>query len=165
MGKGKSLQWPVGMGAKGNPGVAGTIKSTEGAIGYIGSEYAFAQKIPVALLQNKSGNYIEPTIESISASAQGTLPADTRVMLTNSDDANAYPISGFTWLILYKDQAYDGRSKAQAKATLEFLDWIISPDAQAVAPKVNYAPLPEKAVSQAKSILRSVTYNGEALLN
>ncbi len=165
VGKGKSLRWPVGIGAKGNPGVAGTIKSTEGSIGYIGSEYAFAQKIPVALLQNKSGNYIEPTIESISASAQGELPADTRVMLTNSDDPNAYPISGFTWLIVYKNQAYEGRNKAQAKATLEFMDWIISADAQAVAPKVNYAPLPEKAVKQAKAILRTVNYNGEALLN
>ncbi len=165
VGIGKSLQWPTGMGAKGNPGVAGTIKSTVGSIGYIGSEYAFAQKIPVALLQNKSGNYIAPSIESISASAQGILPNDTRVMLTNSEDANAYPISGFTWLILYKDQAYDGRSKAQAKATLKFLDWIVSADAQGVASKVNYAPLPTKAVTQAKSILRSVTFNGEALLN
>ncbi|MCW3805703.1 phosphate ABC transporter substrate-binding protein PstS [Plebeiibacterium marinum] len=164
VGKGKSLQWPVGIGAKGNPGVAGTIKSTEGSIGYIGSEYAFAQKIPVALLKNAAGNYIEPSIESISAAAQGAMPADTRVMLTNSNDANAYPISGFTWLILYKDQAYNGRSKAQALGTLEFLDWLISADAQAVAPKVNYAPLPEKAVTQAKTILRSVTYNGEALL-
>ena len=164
VGRGKSLQWPVGIGAKGNPGVAGTIKTTSGSIGYIGSEYAFAQKIPVALLQNKSGNYIEPSIESISASAQGELPADTRVMLTNSDDANAYPISGFTWLILYKEQAYEGQSKAQAQATLEFLDWIVSADAQDEASKVNYAPLPEKAVTQAKSILRSVTYNGEVLL-
>lgn len=164
VGKGKSLQWPVGMGAKGNPGVAGTIKSTEGAIGYVGSEYAFAQKIPVALLKNAAGNYIEPSIASISASAQSALPADTRVMLTNSEDANAYPISGFTWLILYKNQAYNGRSKAQAQGTLEFLDWLISADAQAVASKVNYAPLPVKAATQAKSILRTVTYNGEALL-
>ena len=165
VGKGKALQWPVGMGAKGNPGVAGTIKSTVGSIGYIGSEYAFAQKIPVALLKNQSGNYIEPSIESISASAQAELPADTRIMLTNSEDPNAYPISGFTWLILYKDQAYNKRTKAQAKATLEFLDWIISTDAQGVASKVNYAPLPSKAAVQAKSILRSVTYNGEKLLN
>jgi phosphate transport system substrate-binding protein len=165
VGKGKSLQWTVGIGAKGNPGVSGTIKSTEGSIGYIGSEYAFAQKIPVVLLKNAAGNYIEPSIESISAAAQGAMPADTRVTLTNSDDANAYPISGFTWLILYKNQAYGGRTKTQAQGTLEFLDWLISADAQAVAPKVNYAPLPGKAVAQAKSILRSVTYNGEALLN
>ncbi len=164
VGTGKALQWPAGMGAKGNPGVAGTIKSTVGSIGYIGSEYAFAQKIPVALLQNKSGQYIEPSIESISASAQGALPDDTRVMLTNSDDPGAYPICGFTWLILYKDQAYNGRSKAQAQTTLNFLDWIVSADAQAVAPKVNYAPLPQKAVDRAKAILRSVNYGGEAIL-
>ncbi len=164
VGKGKSLQWPVGIGAKGNPGVAGTIKSTPGSIGYVGSEYAFAQKISYALLKNAAGNYIEPSIESISAAAQGAMPEDTRVMLTNSNDANAYPISGFTWLILYKEQAYDGRSKSQAQGTLEFLDWLISADAQSVASKVNYAPLPEKAVAQAKTILRSVTYNGEALL-
>lgn len=164
VGRGKSLQWPTGMGAKGNPGVAGTIKATEGALGYIGSEFAFAQSIQMALLQNQSGNYVEPSIASISASAQGELPADTRVMLTNSSDVDAYPISGFTWIILYKEQAYDGRSEAQALETLNFLDWLIAPESQAVAVKVNYAPLPEKAVVQAKAILRSVTYNGKALL-
>lgn len=75
------------------------------------------------------------------------------------------PISGFTWIILYKDQAYDGRSQAQAKGTLEFLDWLISEKAQGQAEKVNYAPLPEAAVAKAKAILRSVTYGGEKILN
>ena len=89
VGKGKSLQWPVGMGAKGNPGVAGTIKQTEGSIGYIGSEYAFAQKIQTAKVQNSAGNYILPSIKSVSAAANAELPADTRVMLTNSSDPNA----------------------------------------------------------------------------
>ncbi|TKG89065.1 phosphate ABC transporter substrate-binding protein PstS [Puteibacter caeruleilacunae] len=164
VGRGKSLKWPVGMGAKGNPGVAGTIKQTAGAIGYIGSEYAFAQSIAVAKVQNAAGKYIEPSIASISAAAKGEIPADTRVMLTNSSDADAYPISGFTWIILYKEQAYDGRSKAQAEETLKFLDWLIAGEAQLVAEKVNYAPLPEKAVNQAKTILRSVTYNGSPVL-
>lgn len=164
VGTGKSLKWPVGMGAKGNPGVAGTIKQTEGAIGYIGSEYAFAQKIQTAKVQNSSGAYIEPSIASISAAAQGEIPADTRVMLTNSSDPAAYPISGFTWIILYKEQAYDGRSLAQAEGTLTFLDWLISEQAQADASKVNYAPLPAKAVTLAKSILRSATYEGKAIL-
>ncbi|MCL3779442.1 phosphate ABC transporter substrate-binding protein PstS [Prolixibacteraceae bacterium JC049] len=163
VGKGKSLKWPTGIGAKGNPGVAGTIKSTVGSIGYVGSEYAFAQKIPVAKLKNKAGNYIEPTIESISAAAKGEIPADTRVMLTNSDDPNAYPISGFTWIILYKNQQYDNRSEAKAKETVKFLNWLIDADAQAVASKVHYAPLPEKAVKRAKAILKSVTYNGKPL--
>lgn len=164
VGRGKSLKWPTGIGAKGNPGVAGTIKQTKGSIGYIGSEYAFAQKLPFAQVKNQAGNYIEPSIESISASATGELPADTRVMLTNANDPQAYPISGFTWIILYKEQQYNNRSLAQAEASVKFLDWLVSPDAQALAPKVNYAPLPAKAVVQAKSILRQVTYNGKAII-
>lgn len=165
VGRGKSLQWPTGIGAKGNPGVAGTISQTEGAVGYIGSEYAFAQKISFALVQNQAGNYIKPSIKSISASAQGEIPSDTRVMLTNSSDPNAYPISGFTWIILYGEQAYNGRSKAQALETAKFLQWIISPEAQAVAESVNYAPLPEKAVELSKEILNSITYEGRPVLN
>ena len=164
VGRGKSLQWPTGIGAKGNPGVAGTISQTEGSIGYVGSEYAFAQKISFALLKNQAGNYIKPTIESITASAQGEIPADTRVMLTNSSDPNAYPISGFTWIILYKDQDYNGRTQAQAEETVKFLEWLIGSDAQAVAQSVNYAPLPEKAVELSKEVLKSVTYKGQPVL-
>ena len=164
IGTGKSLNWPIGMGAKGNPGVAGTIKQTEGAFGYIGSEYAFAQKLPFVSLQNKAGQFIEPSIQSISAAAKGEIPADTRVMVTNSSDPEAYPISAFTWIILYKEQAYNDRTRQQAEETVKFLDWLISADAQGVAQKVDYAPLPDKVVVLAKDILKSVTYNGEALL-
>ena len=161
VGKGKSLKWLVGIGAKGNPGVAGTIKQTEGSIGYIGSEFAFAQKIAFAKVQNSSGNYIEPSLASISAAAKGDIPADTKVMLTNSSASDAYPICGFTWLILYKEQKYDGRSHQQAKELLKFLHWIIDKDAQALAQQVNYAALPEKAISNAKEILNSITYDGK----
>lgn len=164
IGTGKSLNWPVGMGAKGNPGVAGTIKQTEGSIGYIGSEFAFAQKIQSAQVQNSAGVFILPTIESISAAAQGEIPADTRIMLTNSSDPQAYPISGFTWIILYKEQNYNNRNLEQAEGTLKLLDWLISEPAQAEASKVNYAPLPAKAVSLSKDILRTVTYNGTPVL-
>ncbi len=164
LGAGKSLKWPVGMGAKGNPGVAGTISQTPGTIGYIGSEYAFAQKIQTASIQNSSGEYIIPDIASISAAAKGQIPDDTRIMLTNSADPAAYPISGFTWIILYKEQAYKDRSKEQALATVKLLDWLVSEKAQADAAKVHYAPLPADAVAKAKAILRSITYKGEALL-
>ncbi|HKI90176.1 MAG TPA: phosphate ABC transporter substrate-binding protein PstS [Draconibacterium sp.] len=164
VGTGKSLQWPVGMGAKGNPGVAGTIKQTESSIGYIGSEYAFAQKIQTASVQNSSGNYILPSIASVSAAAKGDIPDDTRIMLTNSSDPDAYPISGFTWIILYKEQNYNGRSKEQALETVKFLDWLESEKAQGEAEKVHYAPLPAAAVKKAKAILRSVTYEGVPLL-
>ncbi len=164
VGTGKSLNWPVGMGAKGNPGVAGIIKQTEGTIGYIGSEYAFAQKIPCVLLQNQAGNFIAPSVESVSAAAQGDIPADTRVMVTNSADPDAYPISAFTWIILYKEQSYNGRKIDQARETVKFLQWLVGPDAQAIARKVDYAPLPEKAVQLANDILKSVTFEGEPLL-
>lgn len=163
VGRGKSLKWPVGIGAKGNPGVAGTIKMTEGAVGYIGSEFAFAQKIPFAEVENSAGNYILPTLESISAAAQGEIPTDTKVMLTGSSDPAAYPISGFTWIILYKEQNYNNRTQKQAEETVRFLSWLIDKDAQALAQQVHYAPLPEPTVAQARAILGSVVYKGQAL--
>lgn len=164
VGTGKSLNWPVGMGAKGNPGVAGTISSTVGAIGYIGSDYAFAQKISFALLKNKAGNYIAPTIAAVSAAGKGEVPADTRIMETNSSAPDAYPISGFTWIILYKEQAYNGRSLAQAQATLKFIEWLMQPTAQQVAKELKYAPLPEKVVKINEANLKSITYNGKPIL-
>jgi phosphate transport system substrate-binding protein len=164
VGAGKSLKWPVGMGAKGNPGVAGTISQTPGTIGYIGSEFAFAQKIQTARVQNSAGQYILPDLASISAAAKGNIPDDTRVMLTNSADSASYPISGFTWIILYKEQAYKNRDKEQALATVSLLDWLVSEKAQGEAAKVHYAPLPADAVAKAKTVLRGITYNGEILL-
>ena len=164
VGVGKALQWPVGMGAKGNPGVAGTISQTQGAIGYIGSEFAFAQKIQTAKVQNSAGNYISASIASVSAAAQGQIPDDTRIMLTNSDNPESYPISGFTWIILYKEQNYNNRTKEQALATVTFLDWLVSAEAQNEAEKVHYSPLPVAAAEKAKVILRTITFDGEALL-
>ncbi|HEX2968326.1 MAG TPA: phosphate ABC transporter substrate-binding protein PstS [Bacteroidales bacterium] len=163
IGTGKSLNWPVGLGAKGNPGVAGTISQTKGAIGYIGSEYAFAQKISYAKLQNKSGKFIEPGISSVSAAARAEIPADSRVMVTDSPDPEAYPISGFTWIILYREQSYNGRTQQQAKAVVDFLEWLVGPEGQAIAESVNYAPLPSKVSETAKKILGTVTYNGQPI--
>ncbi|PKQ60472.1 phosphate ABC transporter substrate-binding protein PstS [Labilibaculum filiforme] len=163
IGTGKALQWPVGIGAKGNPGVAGTIGQTLGAIGYIGSEYAFAQGIPVASIQNLAGNFIHPSVESVSAAAKGEMPDDTRVSLTNTDASDGYPISSFTWLIIYKEQNYKNRSFDQAVQTIKLIDWAISADAQKETTKVHYAPLPESAVTKAKAVLSKVTYNGKAL--
>jgi len=164
LGSGKTVKWLTGIGAKGNPGVAGTIKETKGAIGYVGSEYSFAQKIPTAYLQNKAGKFIRPSIASISAAGKSTIPADTRIMLTNSDAALAYPISGFTWILLYKEQDYANRSLAQAQATLKLMEYMLGPNAQKVASAVNYAPLPASVVKQAKAILRSVTYKGKPVI-
>lgn len=165
VGTGKSLKWPVGIAAKGNPGVAGTISQTDGAFGYVGSEYAFAQKISYAQLKNASGKFIAPSIASISAAAaSGNLPADTRCMITNSPAPDAYPISCFTWILVYKDQDYNGRSKERAESTLKLVDWMLSPEAQKLTGKVNYAPLPQSVIANAKAQLKTVTYKGEVIL-
>ena len=163
IGAGKSLKWPTGLAAKGNPGVAGTVSQTPGAIGYVGSEYAFALNMPMAQMRNSSGNFIVPTTESISAAASGEIPADTRTMITNPSAPDAYPISCFTWIILYKEQAYADRSQAQAKATVDLLKWMLGQEAQALTTKVHYSPLPQGAVDNANALLNSVTYNGQPI--
>ncbi len=162
-GSGKSVNFPVGQAGKGNPGVASIVAQTKNAIGYVGSEYAFAQKITYANVQNKSGEFVKPTAETISASASGTIPDDTRTSITDSDAAGAYPISCFTWLLIYKEQNYSHRTKDQALATIELLRYVISEDAQKMTSEVHYAPLPEKAKELSLKNLETVTYGGEPL--
>ena len=163
-GAGKSVNFPAGQAAKGNPGVAGVIKQTKNSIGYVGSEYAFAQKIAYAKIQNQQGEFVAPSSASISASASGEIPSDTRASITNSDAKGAYPISTFTWMIIYKEQNYSDRSKEQAIATLDLIQYILSDEAQKITAYVHYAPLPEKAKEISLSNLKTVTYNGEAIL-
>jgi phosphate transport system substrate-binding protein len=102
LGEGKSLKFPAGVAAKGNPGVAGVVAETYGSIGYIGSEYALTLSLPMASLQNKNGNFVVANDKSISAAADTTIPNDTRASITNSLNSDAYPISTFTWIITYK---------------------------------------------------------------
>ena len=163
-GAGKSVNFPSGQAAKGNPGVAGVIKQTKNSIGYVGSEYAFAQKIAYAQIQNQRGEFVEPSSESISAAASGEIPADTRCSITNANAAGAYPISTFTWMIIYKEQNYSDRSKNQAIATLDLLKYILSDEAQHITSEVHYAPLPAKAKELSLSNLKAVTFDGETIL-
>ena len=131
LGTGKALNWPAGIGAKGNPGVSGTISQSQGSIGYIGYEYAFAQKIPMAKVMNSAGLFIEPTLESFTAAAAAEMPADTRVMLTNSPNPAAYPITSFTWIIMYKELAYGKHSSEAAEAAVKTVKWLTGEEAQA----------------------------------
>lgn len=163
-GTGKSVNFPAGQAAKGNPGVAGVISQTKNTIGYVGSEYAFAQKIPFARIKNTKGEFVLPTAESISAAASGTIPADTRTSITDADAPGAYPISCFTWMIIYKEQNYSGRSKEQAVATLDLLNYILSDEAQSITSEIHYAPLPEKAKELSAKNLKTITYDGAAIL-
>ena len=163
-GAGKSVNFPSGQAAKGNPGVAGVIKQTKNTIGYVGSEYAFAQKIPYARIQNQRGEFVLPSSATISAAASGVIPADTRCSITNSDATGAYPISTFTWMVIYKEQNYSDRTKEQAIATLDLLKYILSDEAQNITSEVHYAPLPTKAKELSMTNLKTVTYDGVAIL-
>ena len=163
-GAGKSVNFPSGQAAKGNPGVAGVIKQTKNSIGYVGSEYAFAQKIQYAKIQNLRGEFVLPSSATISAAASGEIPADTRCSITNADAAGAYPISTFTWMIIYKEQNYSDRSKEQAIATLDLLKYILSDEAQNITSEVHYAPLPAKAKELSMTNLKAVTFDGMAIL-
>lgn len=165
IGEGKSLKFPAGIAAKGNPGVAGIIAETEGSIGYIGSEYALALNMSSALLQNSSRNFIAADSKSISASANVDIPNDTRVVITNSSNPEAYPISTFTWIIAYKEQNYNNRTEAQAQALKALLNYVISPEGQEIADKTHYAPLPPVAVEKTKAIISSMTFNGAPIVN
>lgn len=159
-GRGKSVNFPIGLAAKGNTGVAGVISNTANTIGYIGSEYAFAQKIPYAGIKNLQGEIVQPSIESISKAASGEIPQDTRCSITNSDAKGAYPISCFTWILVYKEQNYSKRDKLQAETTVNLLEYILSSEAQAIAKDVHYAPLPEKLREQCLNNLKHITYDG-----
>jgi phosphate transport system substrate-binding protein len=163
VGVGKSPNWPVGVGGKGNEGVAGVIKQTPGSVGYVELVYALQNQMSVAALKNAAGNYVKASLESASLCANGDIPADTRISITNSNVDQAYPISSFTWIIVYKEQKYDNRSKDKATNLIKELWWMIH-DGQKDCQPLNYAPLPTKAVAAAEAILKSVTYDGQPIL-
>ncbi len=163
VGRGKSLNWPIGLGAKGNEGVSGQIRQLPGSIGYIELTYAVTNDMQVAEIQNKSGNYIKPTLESVSLAANIDLPVDTRVSITNTDAAEGYPIASFTWLLLYKDLSTNVKSETQAKALIDMVWWMVH-DGQKYTKPLHYAPLPEAAVKLNEKNLREITFNGKKLL-
>jgi phosphate transport system substrate-binding protein len=144
VGQGTSVNWPVGLGGKGNEGVAGIVKQTSGSIGYVELAYAVQNSLPYATLKNKAGNFVEPTFENVSSAAGGfikNMPADLRVEITNADGKNSYPISGFTWLLITKNM----KNKSKSKAIVDFLKWAVS-DGQKYAKDLYYAPLPKEVI-------------------
>ena len=163
VGRGKAVRWPVGMGGKGNAGVAGLIRQIPGCIGYIELAYAEQNHIPVAALKNKAGKFVKPTLRAISAAANVDIPDDTRCSITNTDAPDGYPIAAMTWIIVYQEQAYQGRPYAKAKALADLLWWCIH-DAQKFNESLLYGRLPEKVVVKAERIIKSMTYQGKTLL-
>ncbi|MDQ2753689.1 MAG: phosphate ABC transporter substrate-binding protein PstS [Bacteroidota bacterium] len=163
VGKASSVNWPVGLGGKGNEGVSGLVKQTPGSIGYIELSYAIQNKMLFAKVQNKGGHFITPNLSSITAAGNVTLPADAKVSLTNTDAADGYPISSFTWALIYKEQKYNNRDQGRAEELLKLMWWNIH-EGQQYCEGLNYARLAPAAVTIAENILKSATYNGKQIL-
>ena len=160
-GNGKDVQWPVGLGGKGNEGVAGIVKQTPGAIGYVELAYAKQNHLPVGQLKNRAGNYVKPSLEGATAAAAGvaqSLPATTdfRIAIVNAPGADAYPISSFTWLLVYKTMP-DG---AKAKELTRFITWALK-DGEKMVESLDYAPLPPNMVALEMKQLQKVEYPGK----
>jgi phosphate transport system substrate-binding protein len=162
VGTGKALNWPVGLGGKGNEGVTQQIKQVEGTIGYVELIYAMANHMPVALVRNRAGEFVDPSLESVSAAAAGAeFPPDTdfRVSIVDAPGAGSYPISSFTWLLIHPDMA----DPAKARAMRQFLEWMVTPEAAAMAAELHYAPLPERVALLVKERVATLTAAGQPI--
>lgn len=161
VGSGTSPNWPTGIGGKGNEGVTGQVKNTPNTIGYVELAYAVQNKLPVAQIKNAGGNFITPSIDTVTAAASASAantPDDLRVSITNAAGTDAYPISSYTYIIVYKDQ----KDAAKGKALVDFLWWGIH-DGENYAKELQYAPLPADIVKRAEAKINSVTAGGTPL--
>ncbi len=156
VGKGTSVNWPVGLGGKGNEGVAGLVKQTPGAVGYVELAYAEKNNLSYASIKNKSGNFITPSIKSTTEAVNGkvnSMPDDFRVSLVNPEGRDAYPIAGFTWILVYKNQA----DKVKGEKIVKFLHWAIT-DGQKYSADLLYAPLPSSMINKIEEKINQINY-------
>jgi phosphate transport system substrate-binding protein len=161
---GKTVEWPVGLGASGNEGVTQGINQTDGGVGYIELAYALKNNIPFADVQNKAGTFITPTLASVTAAANlPSYPADLRFNLVNTAAADGYPITGTAWLIVYKDLSRILKSKERALALVDFLWWAIH-DGQKDAAPLFYGSIPAGLISQDEAAVKSINWGGQGLL-
>jgi len=161
VGAGTSVKWPVGLSAKGSEGVTGQVKQSPNSIGYVELIYAEQNKLPYADVKNAAGQFVRPSIQTVTNAAAGSassIPADLRVSITNAPGTDAYPISTFTYFLVYKDQ----KDQAKGKALVDFL-WWATHDGQKMAPDLIYAPLPAEVVQKDEEKIRSITYQGSPL--
>jgi phosphate transport system substrate-binding protein len=148
-GQGTSISWPVGLGGRGNEGVAGLIKQTPNSIGYVELIYAVQNTMSTGLVQNSAGNFIRPALASVTAAAAGTeMPDDFRVSITNPEGGNAYPIASFTWLLI--PERIEDESKRNT--IHDFIEWMLT-TGQTMTTALEYAPLPEAVVAKEQALL------------
>jgi phosphate transport system substrate-binding protein len=153
VGKGTSVKWPVGLGGKGNEGVAGMVRQMQGSIGYVELIYAVQNNIAYGTVKNAAGNFVKASLETVTAAAASVknMPADFRVSITNAAGKDAYPISSFTWLLV----PVESKDKAKGKILADFLNWMVD-DGQKMTAQLTYAPLPETVVQKVKSAIKQV---------
>ena len=161
VGRGSSVQWPVGIGGQGNEGVANQLKNTVGGVGYIELAYARGNKIAYGSVKNRAGNYIDPDPKNVTNAAASLkeMPADLRFSITDQAGPQAYPIAGSTWVLLYKNQS----DVEQGKLVVAFVQWAIT-DGQRYANELDYAVLAKNLVQKSEAALRTVTCGGKSCL-
>jgi phosphate transport system substrate-binding protein len=160
VGAAQTVQWPSGVGAKGNDGIAGAVKSTPNSIGYVELIYALQQKLGAASVKNAAGKFVDANLDSVSKAAVGvTLPDDLRASLTNSSNADAYPIVAMTYLLTYKDVSDKGKALAMAR-----FFWWGTHEGQVFAKDLGYAPLPADVVTKVEAKIKSITSGGQPVL-
>jgi phosphate transport system substrate-binding protein len=154
VGRGTSVNWPTGLGGKGNEGVAGQIKQLPGSVGYVELIYAKQNKLPYADVKNAAGNYITPGIESVTeALAAAKIPDDFRFSMVNPTGEKAYPIAGATWLLVYEQQ----KDAAKGRKLVEFLNWTMA-KGEGMAASLDYAPLPDKVKERVLERIKTIKY-------
>ncbi|HKM48433.1 MAG TPA: phosphate ABC transporter substrate-binding protein PstS [Terriglobales bacterium] len=153
VGKGTSVKWPIGLGGKGNEGVAGSIRQLQGSIGYVELIYAVQNNITYGSVRNAAGNFVKASLDSVTAAAASApkMPADFRVSITNAPGKDAYPISSFTWLLI----PAQSKDAAKGKILADFLNWMVT-DGQKMTAALSYAPLPEGVVQKEKDAIKQV---------
>jgi phosphate transport system substrate-binding protein len=159
----KTVKWPVGTGAKGNDGVAGCVKQTDGAVGYVEQAYALQNDFTTAAVQNKDGQFVAPSLEATSAAGVGaTVPDDLKFSTINAPGAKTYPITAVTFLLVWQDQCKSGIKPATAKLVKSWLDYALGAG-QEVAPDLQYAPLPDPIKQKAQAKVDALQCNGSAI--
>ncbi len=161
IGTGTSVNWPAGQGGKGNEGVTGQIKQQGNTVGYVELAYAVQNKLPVALIKNRAGNFVEPSLDAVTAAAAesvSTTQEDLRTSITDAAGANVYPIASYTYLLVYKNQ----KDAVKGKALVDFL-WWGTHDGERFARDLQYAPLPEEITKRAEAKINSITADGKPL--
>jgi phosphate transport system substrate-binding protein len=153
VGKGTSVKWPVGMGGKGNEGVAGQVRQLTGSIGYVELIYAVQNKITYGSVRNAAGNFVTASLDGVTEAAASvkTMPADFRVSITNAPGKTAYPISSFTWLLI----PTPAKDPKKGKIIADVLDWMVN-DGQKMTSQLSYAPLPDSVVEKVKAAIKQV---------